>query len=106
MKHHDLNKISSRELIPGFRGKFIHNEDMTLAYWQIEKGSKLPVHAHHHTQVTQIISGKLALTIGGKELELGPGEVVFIPGNEEHSGIALEDSFAIDIFRPIREDYL
>lgn len=48
MSFKDLTDIEAREIIPGFHGKFVHTDHMTLAYWDIEAGALLPEHAHAH----------------------------------------------------------
>ena len=40
----NLNDILGKEIIPGFKGKFIHGKDMTLAFWKVKKGSSIPTH--------------------------------------------------------------
>lgn len=106
MKHVIKRKdVKRKEIIPGFYSKFIHTESMTISYWEIIKGSKLPEHQHHHEQVSQVMEGKFALTIDGITQEMTPGLVAVIPSNTMHSGIALTDCKIMDIFSPVREDY-
>jgi quercetin dioxygenase-like cupin family protein len=99
-----LAEVKPDEKLPGFFGKFIHTEDMTLAYWDIKKGSVLPEHTHMHTQIAQVISGEFAMTIGGEGHIYRAGNVVEIPGDVPHSGTALTDCIIHDIFLPVRED--
>ena len=99
-----LTDLEAIEKLPGFYGRFIHTDDMTLAYWDIKKGSVLPEHAHMHTQIAQVISGQFAMIIGGEEHVYQAGNVVEIPGDVPHSGIALTDCVIYDIFIPVRED--
>lgn len=35
MSTYNLENITARELFPGFVGKFIHADNMTLVYWDI-----------------------------------------------------------------------
>ena len=44
----DLNQIADREVVPGFHGKFVHSEQVTVAFWDIEVGAALPEHSHVH----------------------------------------------------------
>ena len=100
-----LDELEERELIPGFRGQFVHSEHMTFAHWDIEADAVLPEHAHPHEQVTNIIEGELRLSINGETEILGPGSVAIIPSNAIHSGSAITHCRVIDVFYPIREDY-
>ena len=100
-----LSKIEWKEPVAGFKARFVHSENMTLAFWDIEAGAILPEHSHHHEQVTNLIEGELELTVDGKTKKLGPGSVLIVPPDAVHSGKALTNSRVIDVFYPVREDY-
>jgi len=101
----DLKKIMSREIIPGYKAKFIHTENLTLAYWEIKAGSVMPVHSHPNEQVVNMIEGEFELTVKDRTHVLKPEMVVTIQPNIEHSGIARTDCRIIDVFFPCRDDY-
>ena len=105
MAIHELGKITAREIIPGFDGRFIHTDSMTAAFWEIREGSELPLHAHPHEQVTIVREGKLFLSMNDENRILEPGMVMTIPSNAVHSGRAITDCKVLDIFCPVREDY-
>ncbi len=105
MEHFELASMPSREVAPGFHGKFVHTEHQTFAFWEIAPGSSLPLHSHPQEQVLQMLEGEFELRVGGKVLHLKAGEVVVIASNEEHSGKALTPCKIIDTFYPVREDY-
>ena len=105
MDYTHLEDIEKKELVAGFKVRFIHSENMTFSFWDIEKGAQLPEHSHPHEQVTHIIEGRFELTVDGESKELGPGTVVIIPPHAVHSGKALARSRVTDVFYPIREDY-
>lgn len=102
----NLNDIEQKELVPGYKARFIHSDNMTLAYWNIEKDACLPMHSHPHDQVANMIEGKFELTVDGVTKIIEPGDVAVIPSNAKHSGRAITDCKIIDVFYPIREDYL
>jgi quercetin dioxygenase-like cupin family protein len=102
---HQLNKINSVELLPGFHGKMIHTENMTLAFWEIKKDSELPLHQHVHEQVATMLEGKFELILDGISHILEPGQVLEIPSGVPHSGRALTECKILDVFSPVREDY-
>lgn len=97
--------LPSEELLPGFDGKFIHTENMSLGYWRIKAGSVLKEHAHVHEQVTHILEGKFEMTINGETTIIEPGIIAVIPTGVSHSGKAITDCIAMDVFQPVREDY-
>jgi len=102
----NLKDIPSKELLPGFSGKMIHTENMTLAYWDIVAGSVLPEHHHVHEQVAaQVISGEFELTLQGETRVMKAGDVAIIPSNAPHSGRAITNCQLLDVFSPAREDY-
>lgn len=100
-----FDRMDTREIMPGFHGKFIHKENFTLALWRIEKDAVLPLHDHYHEQLSMVLQGRLKLIIDGQDHVFGPGEVATIPGGIPHEGYALEESKVLDIFSPVREDY-
>lgn len=102
----ELNEIEEREIIPGFHVRFVHSENMTLAYWRVGEGAKIPEHSHPHEQVVNLIEGRFELVIDGQARQVEPGSVALIPGGVSHSGRALSDCRIIDVFHPVREDYL
>ncbi|MBU4074102.1 MAG: cupin domain-containing protein [Proteobacteria bacterium] len=100
-----LSDIPEREMVPGFRARFVHTERMTCSYWTIEAGATLPEHAHPHEQVTTVIRGKFEMAVDGETRAIEPGEVVVIPSGARHRGRALTDCYIVDVFHPVREDY-
>lgn len=106
MSRIELEKIQKRELVPGYFVRFVHSRNMTMAFWEIKAGSALPEHSHPHEQISSLIKGEFQLTVAGKPETMKPGTVIIIPSQAKHSGMALADSEIIDVFYPVREDYL
>ncbi|MBU7024416.1 MAG: cupin domain-containing protein [Theionarchaea archaeon] len=102
---YNLNDVKVKEIVPGYHGKFVHTENMTLAYWNIAAGSPLPEHTHPHEQVVNVLEGTMELAIEGKVHELKEGSVMVIPGGVPHSGKSVTTCRVIDVFYPVREDY-
>ena len=102
----DRNDLKKHEMIPGFTAKFIHSKTMTISYWEVKKGSKLPEHSHHHEQISQVVEGRFQLTVDSETMIMTPGKTAVIPSNVMHSGLALTDCLVMDIFCPQREDYV
>jgi len=101
----NLSNIPSKELIPGFHGKFIHGNQSTLAFWDIKQGCIMPQHQHPHEQITHIVSGELEMVIGGEKMLFTAGTVHVIPSNTPHGAVAITDCKVIDAFAPARDDY-
>ena len=100
-----LKNILGKEIIPGFKGKFVHGKDMTLAFWKVKKGSTIPPHEHIHEQTLYVKSGTFELKINNKIKTLKEDEVCVIPSNVTHAGKALTDCELIDVFVPTRKEY-
>ncbi len=105
MTFYNLEDIEQREFLPGFHVRFVHSEKMTLAFWEIDADSEMPLHSHPNEQITNILEGQLELTLGEEKRLLGPGSVVVIPPDVSHAGKAIRDCRLLDIFHPVREDY-
>src|SRR5262245_11793900 len=100
-----LQDIDTKEIFPGYLGKFIHTREMTIAFWKVKAGSEVPFHQHPHEQVATVQHGKFELTVDNETQILEPGMVAVIPSNTKHAGRAITDCELIDIFCPVREDY-
>ncbi|MEL6140430.1 MAG: cupin domain-containing protein [Bacteroidota bacterium] len=92
-------------LLPGFRGKMIHTEKVTIADFQIDAGAVLPDHQHPHEQISTVLEGEFEFVIGGELHRCHAGMVAIIPSNTSHSGKAITDCRIMDVFCPAREDY-
>lgn len=82
------------------------SESVMMCEIFIAKGKEVPLHSHPHEQIGYVISGCMELTIGEDKKLCYPGESYAIPGHVMHRAVGIEDSLVIDIFSPIREDYL
>lgn len=97
----------SRAPLPGIQFKTLaHGAHTLLTEFRLEKDSPLPRHSHPHEQIGYLVSGALRLTIGDETFAVRPGDAWCIPGGVEHEALVLEDSVAIEVFSPVREDYL
>jgi len=105
MVQYHLYKIEIKQPVDGAQVRFVHSENMTIAYWQFEPGANLPEHSHPHEQISNVMGGAFELTIDGESLDLQAGSVVVIPPNTVHSGKAITGCYIIDVFYPVREDY-
>ena len=101
----NLENIKQKEFFPGLKGKLVHGDKITWAFWDVEKGAEVPEHSHHHEQIMHVIEGRFEFTLNGNTCIYGPGSVVHISSNLFHSGRALTDCKLMDVFSPIREEY-
>ncbi len=93
--------------LPGIeRRTLCHGNRMLLTEFRLRAGSVLPAHAHPHEQTGYLVSGRIRLRIGAEEHDVVPGDSWSIPGGVEHQATIVEDSVALEVFSPVRDDYL
>ena len=73
---------------------------------KFEKGSIGSPHQHFHTQATYCASGRFEFTIDGEKSIVQEGDGVYIKPNLIHGALCLEAGILIDVFSPVREDFL
>jgi quercetin dioxygenase-like cupin family protein len=101
------NESGYKEVVPGIKLKaLVYGEKTLLAAFRMEANSILPKHSHHHEQTGYLVEGKIRFTIGQQTFETSPGDSWCIPANADHSAEILENSLVIEVFSPVREDYL
>jgi quercetin dioxygenase-like cupin family protein len=106
MHHYQWEKVEKEQLNASLARQVIHGETMTVARMYLRKGCAVPEHSHHNEQISIMEQGSAKFTLNGVERVMKAGEVVRIPPHVPHSVEALEDSVALDLFSPRREDWL
>jgi quercetin dioxygenase-like cupin family protein len=102
-----VNESGYKQVLPGIRLKtLVYGENTLFSEFRMEANSVLSEHSHYHEQTGYLVKGRIKLTIGQQTFEAGPGDSWCIPGNTDHSAEILENSLAIEVFSPLREDYL
>lgn len=98
--------IPEQNPVSGVRLQAFTGDNLMVARVRLEPASVIPAHDHPHEQMSVVLEGSLEMTLGGESREMGPGDVVAIPGNAQH-GVVVGPSGAtvIDVFTPPREDY-
>jgi len=98
--------ITPVDALPGIRRRTLCYGARTLvAEFEIAKGAVIPEHSHPHEQCGYVVRGRLVFASGGTSKELRAGDGYCFPGGVAHSVTALEDSVAVDVFSPVREEY-
>ena len=100
-----MDTLPQKELIPGFRGKFVHGEAMSVVFWEVTPGATVPEHKHEHEQILHVMEGEFEFTLEGKTRIYKSGDIVLIPSFAPHSGRALTACKLMDLFSPAREEY-
>lgn len=110
MAEANLQAHGEAQEIPMFDGisrrTLNHGDHTSIHEIKIARGAVVPEHTHPHEQTGYLVSGKLRFVLGDLDRELSPGDSWIVPGDMPHEVTALEDSVALDIFSPAREEYI
>lgn len=102
--HDDAERI---EMFPGVARRTLNAGDRTSIHEiEIAEGGVVPMHTHPHEQIGYLVSGRVRFELGDEIRELSAGDSWIIPSEVPHEVTALEDSVALDIFSPAREEYI
>lgn len=95
------------ELIKGVHLKAaVYGKQTLLTEVRMNQGAIIPPHKHPHEQTGYLVSGQLEFLVDGAQVLANPGDSWNIAGNVEHGATALVDSVVVEVFSPVREDYL
>jgi len=95
------------ELIQGVHLKtMVHGVNTLLTEVRMDKGAVIPPHSHPHEQTGYLVSGHMDFLVAGEHHIAKPGDSWNIAGDTEHGATALEASVVVEVFSPVREDYL
>jgi quercetin dioxygenase-like cupin family protein len=86
--------------------RFMSGQRVTLAQFSFAKGGTVPKHQHENEQLTYVVEGALRVTVGDEEVVVRRGEVLFVPPHVLHGAVALEDTVDLEVFSPVRADWL
>lgn len=103
----EADKREWEEVGEGIRRKVMGYDDrIMLVQVEFRQGAIGAVHHHHHTQVTHVESGVFEVEIGGDKRVLKAGDSFLAPSNVPHGVVCLESGVLIDVFTPMREDFI
>ena len=106
VKLHRWDEIALDKVTEMISRKIVTGEREMLAQIYLKKGALVPMHSHEAEQMTYVLQGALKFLIAGEEITVREGEVLHIPSWVEHQAEALDDTFELDLFSPIRHDWL
>jgi len=105
-KHHRWVDIKSEPMNPLITRQYVVGTNVMLARIVLKKGAHVPMHHHVHEQISHVVEGALSFLVDGREVAVRAGEILSIPPDVPHEVVALEDSVALDIFNPPRQDWI
>jgi quercetin dioxygenase-like cupin family protein len=102
-----IKELPSKEIARGVTIKPLAGDHVMLNYVEFTSGAEVPTHSHPHEQLGLMIEGELDLWIGNERRTLRPGDTYVIPGGTPHGARTAESrALVLDVFYPLREDYL
>jgi quercetin dioxygenase-like cupin family protein len=106
MEHYTWDAMEKEVMSEHIGRKIISGEKAMVAQVFLKKGAVVPEHSHESEQITYIMEGALLFQLEGKEVLVSAGQVLRIPSWVPHRAVAVEDTLDLDIFSPIRQDWL
>jgi quercetin dioxygenase-like cupin family protein len=106
MQLHRWDEIALEKVTEMVSRKIVAGERQMLAQIYLKRGAVVPLHRHPSEQMTYVLQGALRFVVNGEETIVREGEVLHIPSGVEHQSEALEDTFELDLFSPVRTDWL
>jgi quercetin dioxygenase-like cupin family protein len=98
--------VKLEQLTPTITRRIVTGEKAMTGLIELKKGSFVPKHSHESEQITIVLEGALRFVIDGRTIDVTAGESLVIPSWVEHEATALEDTRELDVFSPIRRDWL
>jgi quercetin dioxygenase-like cupin family protein len=106
-QHRDWTTIPVERVADGIERQMIYGDRLMVVRVRFAAGTVTAVHSHVHEQITLVEQGRVEFTIDGKTRLASKGDVLFFPSEMRHGATMLEEEVVlIDIFSPVREDFL
>ena len=103
----DWDEIPVERIAEGIERQMVIGENILMCRFRFAPFVVTAEHSHSHEQMTLVVKGRVKFIIGGEERVVKAGDVLHFPPNNRHGAMMLdEEVILIDIFSPIREDFL
>ena len=100
------SEVPKENVTPVIARQIVSGSQAMAGMITLQKDSHVPRHSHVSEQLTYVIEGALRFVIEGREILVSAGEILVIPAWVEHEATAVELTRELDIFSPIRQDWL
>ena len=106
-QHRDWSTIPVERIAEGIERQMIWGERLMVCRLRIQPRVVTAVHSHAHEQITLVERGRVEFTIDGQSRTAAAGDVLHFPSHLRHGATMLDEEVVlIDIFTPVREDFL
>lgn len=83
-----------------------YTDELMCVENHFEKGGVGALHHHPHTQITYVVSGKFEFEINGEKRVVTAGDTMLKKDGIEHGCVCLEKGILLDIFTPMRKEFV
>ena len=92
---------------PGMKRKIMgYDGRVMLVKVAFETGGIGTLHQHHHSQISYVVGGVFEVEIDGVKKLMKSGDVFYVAPNLIHGAVCKEEGMLIDVFSPMREDFI
>jgi quercetin dioxygenase-like cupin family protein len=103
----DDQRLPWETVAEGVKRKIMtYDANIMLVKVAFETGGVGAAHSHHHTQMSYVESGVFTITIAGETRTVRTGDVFYVPSNAWHGAVCEEAGMLVDVFTPMREDFV
>lgn len=101
------HEVTATPCEPGVSRKVLcYDDNLMMCEITFEQGAKGNFHKHPHEQITYIAEGAFSFTIAGETRTVRKGDSVYMPSNAEHGVTCLEAGKLVDVFSPMRQEFI
>jgi unsaturated pyranuronate lyase len=105
-RHHRWNDVPREDVSAAVMRQYVTGDRVTVARFELKRGGVVPRHAHDNEQVSCLLTGALRFRFDDRDVVARAGDVVQIPGGLAHEVEVIEDAVVIDVFSPVRADWI
>ena len=108
-KLHRWESLPLESIAEGIGRRLVTGRQTMLAHIRLDKGALVPQHSHENEQFSYVLEGALRFHLEddrSREVIVRAGEVLHIPSNIAHEAVAIEQTLTLDVFTPVRKDWL
>ena len=103
----DWTKVPVAQVAKGIKRQMVVGENVMICRFTFDPFVVTDVHSHPHEQMTMVVKGKVKFIIDGLAVIVAPGDVLHFPPHNSHGATMLDEEVVlIDVFSPIREEFL
>ena len=106
MGFYGADEVALQQVSERITRRVVSGEKVMLTIHEVTAGTVVDLHRHNNEQIIYVVSGTMKFRLGEEEREMGAGDFVVIPPNAEHSAEVLSDMKTVEVFSPIRPEFL